>query len=379
MMNEMKIIRRCPGCGVILQTLDQQLPGYVPVKHVDRHEVVLCQRCFKLQHYGEDIAPKESFLFDEFYQILAKAKKDQASIIWVLDILNFETTLSAELLDAVKGLKVYFIATKRDLLPKSLNQKKLMTYIENFFKSMHMDYVKIIIASSKTNEALDEIKAMIAEDNQGKDLYVIGATSSGKSSLINTYLKHFSNQTKKLITTSPFPGTTLRVIEIPLNETQTIYDTPGYVANHSMLAKVEKEVIKAMMPKVEIKPVGYRLGAKDALAIGGLARLEILSGKKQFVYGYFANTVTYQKMAIERADESFFKMIEKHQLKPISKQFLTKNDFSLVEFTLPNKGRADLAISGYGWLSFVAEGQTVRLLMPKGVMAKLLPSKVQSS
>jgi ribosome biogenesis GTPase YqeH len=377
-MNGMKTIRRCPGCGVILQSIDESLPGFVPHKHVDRHEVVLCQRCFKIQHYGEDIAPKESFLFDDFYKILNKAKKDQASIIWVLDILNFETTLSVELLSAVKGLKVYFIATKRDLLPKVINHKKLEQYIKQFFDNLDMPYEKIIIASSKTNEALDDIKAMIAEDNQGKDLYVIGATSSGKSSLINTYLKNFSNQTKKLITTSPFPGTTLKVIEIPLTESQTIYDTPGYIAAHSMLAKVEKEVIKLMMPKVEIKPVAYRLGAKDALAIGGLARLEVLSGNKEFAYAFFANPVTYQKMQMQKADESFFKMIEKKQLKPISKSFLTTDDFTSVEFTLPTKGRVDLAISGYGWINFLALGQTIRLLLPKGVLAKLLPSKVQS-
>ncbi len=377
-MNEMKTIRRCPGCGVILQTIDEKLPGYVPNKHVDRHEVILCQRCFKLQHYGEDIAPKESFLFDDFYQILRQAKKDQASIIWVLDILNFETTLSMELLNAVKGLKVYFIATKRDLLPKTIQNKKLETYIQHFLESMQMPFEKIIIASSKTNQAMDDIKTMIAEDNQGKDLYVIGATSSGKSSLINTYLKHFSNQTKKLITTSPFPGTTLRVIEIPLNDQQTIYDTPGYVANHSMLAKVEKEVIKTMMPKVELKPMSFRLGAKDALAIGGLVRLDVLSGKKEFVYTFFANPITYQKMQVLKADESFFKMIEKKQLKPISKSYTKMADFTTIEFTLPTKGRIDLAISGYGWLNFLAEGQTIRLLLPKGVLAKLLPSKVQA-
>jgi ribosome biogenesis GTPase A len=207
---------------------------------------------------------------------------------------------------------------------------------------------------------------------------VIGATSSGKSTLINTYLKHFSNQTKKLITTSPFPGTTLRVIEIPISDVQTIYDTPGYIANHSMLAKVEKEVIKIMMPKVEIKPIAYRLGAEDALAIGGLARLEILTGKKEFVYTYFANPVTYQRMQMQKADESFFKLIEKNQLKPTSKSFKTIDDFTSYEFTLPTKGRIDLAISGYGWINFLAAGQTIRLLLPKGVLAKLLPSKVQS-
>ncbi len=377
-MNTMKTIRRCPGCGVILQTLDDQLPGYVPPKHVDRHEVVLCQRCFKLQHYGEDIAPKEKFLFDDFYKILAKAKTDGASIIWVLDILNFETTLSKELLDTVKGLKVYFIATKRDLLPKSVNGKKLEAYIKQFFDSMQMPYEKIVIASSKTNEALDDIKAIISIDNAGKDLYVIGATSSGKSSLINTYLKHYSNQTKKLITTSPFPGTTLRVIEIPLTDQQTIYDTPGYIAEHSLLAKVEKDVIKTIMPKVEIKPKAYRLGAKDSLAIGGLVRVDVLTGTRQFVYAFFANPITFQRFHLDKADASFFNLIEKKSLLPISKAYRQMTDFALIEFTLPKKGRVDLAISGFGWLNFLAEGQTIRLLAPKGVLAKLLPSKVQA-
>ncbi len=377
-MNSMKIIRRCPGCGIILQTIDEKLPGYVPHKHVDRHEVVLCQRCFKLQHYGEDIAPKETFVFDEFYKILAKAKADQASIIWVLDILNFETTLSATLLEAVKGLPVYFIASKRDLLPKAIPAKKLETYIQAFLKTRHMPFERIIITSSKTNEAMDDIKKIIAEDNAGKDLYVIGAASSGKSSLVNTYLKHFSNQTKKLITTSPFPGTTLRVIEIPLTDQQTIYDTPGYLAEHSLLAKVEKEVIKALMPKVEIKPQAYRLGAKDALAIGGLARIDVLSGKREFVYAYFANTLTYQRFPLEQADSKFFQLLQQKRLKPSSKKYQTLADFVTLEMTLPPKGRIDIAISGYGWLNFLAQGQTIRLLLPKGVLAVMLPSKVQS-
>jgi 30S ribosome assembly GTPase len=377
-MNDLKIIRRCPGCGIILQTLDAKLPGFVPHKHVDRHEVVLCQRCFKLQHYGEDIAPKETFVFDEFYKILAKAKADRASIIWVLDILNFETTLSPTLLDAVKGLPIYFIASKRDLLPKAISVKKLVTYIETFLKSRQMPFEKIIITSTKTNEAMDDIKKIIAEDNAGKDLYVIGAASSGKSSLVNTYLKHYSNQTKKLITTSPFPGTTLRVIEIPLNDHQTIYDTPGYVAEHSILAKVDKDTVKALMPKTEIKPKAYRLGAKDALAIGGLARLDILTGKREFVYAYFANTVMFNRLTLDQADTKFFQFIEQKRIQPIAKSYQTLLDFVPVEMTLPQKGRVDVAISGLGWFNFLAMGQTIRLLLPKGVMAMMLPSKVQA-
>jgi 30S ribosome assembly GTPase len=375
-MKDIRIIRRCPGCGVILQSIDESLPGFVPLKHVERHEVVLCQRCFKLQHYGEDVGSKETFKFDDFYKIIDQAKKDNAVIIWVLDILNFETTLSSELLNQIVGLDVYFVATKRDLLPKSVNNQKLTAYISQFLKDHQFPFKGLLIASSKTSQALDELKDIIEQAIITRDIYVIGATSSGKSSLVNTYLKHFSNQTKKLITTSPFPGTTLRVIEIPLGENQVMYDTPGYIANHSLLAKVEKEVIKTIMPKVEIKPRHYRLGSKDSLSIGGLVRLDVLEGKKQSFSFYFANPVKMHRQQLERADQSFFTMIQKRHLVPTSKYFLNLKDFDPLEIKLEQQGRVDLAISGYGWISIPAVGQTLRLLVPKGVFVTKLPVKI---
>jgi ribosome biogenesis GTPase YqeH len=375
-MKDLKIIRRCPGCGVILQTIDETLPGFVPTKHVERHEVVLCQRCFKLQHYGQDIGSKETFKFDEFYKILETAKKDHAVIIWVLDILNFETTLSTELLAPLKGLDVYFVATKRDLLPKNLNNQRLTTYISDFLKSKSFPFKGLLIASSKTNQAMDELRSIISEAIITQDIYIIGATSSGKSTLVNTYLKNFSNQTKKMITTSPFPGTTLRVIEIPLGDKQVMYDTPGYIAEHSMLAKVEKEVVKVILPKVEMKPKHYRLGAKDSLAIGGLARLDILEGKKQAISFYFSNLVEFHKTTLEKADTSFISLITKKHIKPTSKHCLKLSSFDAFEITLDANGRTDFAISGYGWISLPAAGQTIRILVPKGVLVKQLPVKI---
>jgi ribosome biogenesis GTPase YqeH len=375
-MKDLKIIRRCPGCGVILQTIDETLPGFVPTKHVERHEVVLCQRCFKLQHYGQDIGSKETFKFDEFYKILETAKKDHAVIIWVLDILNFETTLSTELLAPLKGLDVYFVATKRDLLPKNLNNQRLTTYISDFLKSKSFPFKGLLIASSKTNQAMDELRSIISEAIITQDIYIIGATSSGKSTLVNTYLKNFSNQTKKMITTSPFPGTTLRVIEIPLGDKQVMYDTPGYIAEHSMLAKVEKEVVKVILPKVEMKPKHYRLGAKDSLAIGGLARVDILEGKKQAISFYFSNLVEFHKTTLEKADTSFISLITKKHIKPTSKHCLKLSSFDAFEITLDANGRTDFAISGYGWISLPAAGQTIRILVPKGVLVKQLPVKI---
>jgi ribosome biogenesis GTPase YqeH len=375
-MKDIKVIRRCPGCGVILQSIDETLAGFVPTKHVERHEVVLCQRCFKLQHYGQDIGTKEVFKFDEFYKILAKAKQDKAVIIWVLDILNFETTLSTELLAPLNGLDVYFVASKRDLLPKNLNNQRLTRYISDFLKSKSFPFKGLLIASSKTNQAFDELQTIINTSISNKDIYIIGATSSGKSTLVNTYLKNFSNQTKKLITTSPFPGTTLRVIEIPLGESQVMYDTPGYIAEHSMLAKVEKEVVKMILPKVEMKPKHYQLGSKDSLAIGGLARLDIIEGKKQAISFYFSNLVEFHKTSIEKADSSFISLITKKHIQPTSKYALSLKSFETFELTLETTGRIDIAISGYGWISLPCLGQTIRVLVPKGILVKQLAVKV---
>ncbi len=375
-MNNVKMIRRCPGCGLILQSIDEQLPGYVPPKHVERHEVVLCQRCFKLQHYGEDIAPKEQFNVDEFVTILRQAKKDNAIIIWVLDLLHFETTLSPQLIQELSGTETYVFATKRDLLPKSINQEKLKHYLAKYLEKHAFVYKDILIVSTKAKESLLPLQAIISQSGGTRPIYLFGATSSGKSSLVNAYLKQYTNGTYRMITTSAFPGTTLRVIEIPLTETQSIYDTPGYIADHSLLALVEKDTIKAMTAKVEIKPKHYRLGAKDSLSLGGLVRLDILSGPKSMMSFYFANQVMLHKQTLANADKSFFHMLEKKALTPASKRFQQPEDFVPFEITLPEKGRQDIALAGYGWLSVPCFGQTLRLLVPQGMLVLPIPSKL---
>ncbi|WP_249026574.1 GTPase [Thomasclavelia cocleata] len=58
--------------------------------------------------------------------------------------------------------------------------------------------------------------------------YIVGVTNVGKSSLINALLKHYGTGDDTLITTSEFPGTTLDLIEIPLDNQSYLYDSPWY-------------------------------------------------------------------------------------------------------------------------------------------------------
>ena len=375
-MNEIKHSRRCPGCGIILQTVDESLPGFVPEKHLVKHEVILCQRCFKIQHYGEDILNQEPRIDEEFKRILTAARRQKALIVYVLDLVNFESTLSKDLANHLENLELIAVATKRDLLPKVVKDTKLTEYVRERLASVGIKPTMITIASSIKNFNLDILKTTILDIRKNRNVYVIGATSSGKSSLVNGFLKNFANKTFTPITTSPFPGTTLRVIEVPLDSHSFLYDTPGFVIETSLLSKVEKEVIKIIMPKVEIKPRIYQLGAKDALLIGGLARLEILSGKTTGYTIYLANPITFHKTLITKADQVMENMIAKRSLKPISRIVKTSSDLEAFEITLEKQKKVDIVIVGYASICVTGFDQVIRILVPKGTSVIVLPPKI---
>lgn len=375
-MIEIKHIRRCPGCGVILQTIDEALPGYVPEKHLLRHEVILCQRCFKIQHYGEDLMVAEPRVDDEFKKILQVARKQKALLIYVLDLVNFESTLSKDLASQIEDLDIIAVATKRDLLPKSVKDNKLESYVLSRLKTVAITPKKVVIASSIKNYQLDLLNQTIEQERKGRNVYVIGATSSGKSTLVNAFIKNYSNKTFTPITTSPFPGTTLRVIEIPLDGATYLYDTPGFVIDSSLLSKVEKEAIKIIMPKVEIKPRIYSLGVKDSLLIGGLARLDVLHGKKTGYTFYLSNLIQFHRTSLAKADEVFNRMVQARKLKPSSKIVNSIVDLEAYELTLENDKKVDIILVGYCAISVMGHGQVVRVLVPKGVAVSVLPPKI---
>ena len=69
-------------------------------------------------------------------------------------------------------------------------------------------------------------------------------------------IKEFSDETENVITTSHFPGTTLDLIDIPLDE-ESLYDTPGIINHHQMAHYVGKQSLKLITPTKEIKPMVF--------------------------------------------------------------------------------------------------------------------------
>jgi len=375
-MTEIKRIRRCPGCGVILQSIDETLPGFVPEKHLERHEVVLCQRCFKLQHYGEDIAPREPRVNEEFLHIVNQAKAENALIVYVLDLFSFDSSFSKDINDSIKDLDIIGVANKRDLFPKSVKDDKLRNYVMKRAKDAGLNLDALVIASPLKKYNIDELKAKIEELRKERNVYVIGATSSGKSTLVNTYMKQFMNTTQMMITTSPFPGTTLRVIEIPLDEKSKLYDTPGYVIDTSLISHVEREVIRSIVPRTEVKPRTFQLAPKQSVIAGGLARFDFLAGKPTGFTFYASNMVEMKRVSLVNADKTFDSLVKTNKIRPTTKLVRSFQDLEAFELAVADKTKIDVGIVGLGWVTFTGNKQNIRILAPKGVAVYVLPAKI---
>ena len=142
-------IKRCYGCGAILQSDHKGQSGYILKSKLDSNEDQLCERCFKLRHYSEDDGVPH---FNEDYAtILKKAQEDQALIVLVTDAFSFE----ASLIPGIKqylGKKLLLVVNKRDVLPKSYDDEKLLKLVKD-----RLDEEDIHPCLLYTSDAADEL------------------------------------------------------------------------------------------------------------------------------------------------------------------------------------------------------------------------------
>lgn len=364
--------RICLGCGETLQFSDPKALGYIPEEVYKRNNVDLCRRCFRLQHYSED---KMEFMpSNALTKILYDAKKKKAVFAYIVDLFNFEATFDKEINETIKGAKVILLANKRDILCKSFNDEKIKEYILQRAKEAGLEPLDVIIISAKKNYNFDEVRNSFKKHAKNRDIYVIGATSSGKSTLINKFLKNYTNYTNRPITTSCYPGTTTRLIRIPISEKETIYDTPGIDSKHSIISHVEKEVIKAITPKKEIKPLTFQLSAGNMLMIGNLARIEYLEGPRTGVTLFVSSDVEVHRGRIEHFEVLKKSLIDKKRIKPISKLV---NGYEIHRIKETKDSKQDIIIAGLCWLSYKGNGQEFKVYAPKDVTVAHHDAKFQ--
>lgn len=271
----------CIGCGSKFQTLDKNKEGYINPKVYEK--ATLCERCFKIKYYGEAYVTDNPKDKTSLIKMINDSKK---SVVYLVDTL----TISKETLSVIDSLsnKVYLVLTKRDLLPKSVKNSKLKEYISN------LTLIKdVFVISALKNNGVTELYNELIKNNE-KSVYVIGYTSSGKSTFINKLL--MLNGKSGNITTSSLPNTTLECINIKLNDKLTLIDTPGFVSENSSYNFIDVDIYKKLLPKSVIKPKVYTIKKNFMIILGDILRIENNSNEDVNLVFYFKNEIKLNKM-----------------------------------------------------------------------------------
>lgn len=338
---------RCYGCGAIIQSFNPCQNGYVPSEAIRDENHILCQRCFRIQHYRqeENIFPVTS----DYLKILEKAGREEALIVYVIDFFTFDFSFVEQINQYLSRLNIIVVVNKRDVLPKSFNDKFLLRHVRDVASLKGLKVVDIILTSAENCYHIDELLEKINKYRQGHSVYMVGSVSSGKSSLINVLLKNYINETKHLITTSPFPGTTLDSIEVPLDNKTYIYDTPGFPIKGSMLDIVKRSLINQIMPQKEMKARIYQLLCKQSLVIGGLCHFDFIDGPKTNFVVYASPGIIIERCKLEKVYKTFFSLMKNRQVKPIDNRYNSEEHFETHEFIL-EKGKYEICLVGYCWI-----------------------------
>ncbi len=362
----------CIGCGIAIQTEDKKAPGYAPPSALEREQVI-CQRCFRLKHYNEiqDVPLTD----DDFLKILNGLGQTDALIVKLVDIFDFNGSWLPGLHRFAGGNPVLLIGNKADLLPKSVKRNKLINWMERLAKELGLKPVDIHLISAEKGHGIEKAAEAIEHYRDGRDVYIVGSTNVGKSTFINRIIKMYTGENEDVITTSHFPGTTLGLIGIPLDDGTSLYDTPGIINHHQMAHYVDDKDLKTITPKKEIKPRIYQLNDGQTLFFGGLARFDFVKGDRSSFTVYLSNELNIHRTKLEKADDLYREHAGELLSPPRSEGTaelpeLVKHEFSIRE------GKTDIVFSGLGWVTVNDPGIKIAAYAPKGVTVSIRQSLI---
>ena len=271
---------KCIGCGVKLQNNNREKLGYT--SNLDNS---LCERCFRIRNYNDyKFIIKDN---NDYIDILQDVSKTNDLVLLVVDLFNISKSLN----DISKYIKndILLVLSKRDILPKSCYDKKIIEYFNNY----NFNIIDTVIISSNKNYNLDTLYDKISKYKKTNRVYVVGFTNSGKSTLINKIIYNYSDN-ETIITTSNLPSTTIDSIEVKINNDLTLIDTPGLIEDGDIINNIDEKVLKHIIPKKEIKPITYQIKNKQTLLIEDLVRVDFI--EKNNITIYMSNSINIKRV-----------------------------------------------------------------------------------
>ncbi len=332
--------KKCRGCGAVFQSLDPLTEGFIKEENIAVS--TLCERCFKIRNYGEyqKITKKN----EDFFHILKEINETKDLVILVIDVFNINKDLK-EICSYLKNNDILLVLNKRDILPLSVKNTNLLYYVDK----LGIDYIDKMVISTSKNFNFDMLLNKINSYKKSKDVYVVGYTNVGKSSMINKIIYNYSDSTLD-VTTSVLPSTTLSSVVVDVNDNLRLIDTPGIIDEGSIMNVLEPNELKKVLPRDEIRTIVYQIRAKQTIFIDEYARIDCELSNNLTLY--FSN-----KLNISRVFDSTQKLMN-----------LKKHD--LIMFA-----NQDIVISGLGFIK-VTDSGPITIYAPDGVDVYIRPSLI---
>ncbi|SDK52770.1 ribosome biogenesis GTPase YqeH [Sediminibacillus albus] len=361
----------CQGCGASIQTKNEGEPGFAPKSALDK-EIVICKRCFRLKHYNE--VQDVSLTDDDFLKMISQIRNTNALVVQIVDIFDFSGSFINSLQRLTGNNPILLVGNKVDLLPKSTNHNKVKQWLKKSAKDEGLTVQDVLLVSAVKGRGFEGFEQAVEEYRNGRDVYIVGSTNVGKSTLINRLINR-STGVNDAITTSYFPGTTLGFIDIPLDEDSSLFDTPGVINRKQMAHYMSDEDLKVITPGKEIKPRVFQLNEGQTLYFGGLARFDFKKGGRKAFVCYFANQLNIHRTKLENADDLYQRHLGDllNPPNPASIDLLPELESKTIKI---KEEKTDVVIPGLGWVT-VPEGEaTVTVFSPKGVTISVRPSLI---
>ncbi len=344
-------MRQCQGCGAVLQSGEAGRPGYLPQHILENRGKALCQRCYRIRHYGRDelgpVAEKKAS------EAVMQAAASAEAVIMVVDLMDFEASLSWDLIRSCRHTPLIAAVNKADLLPAKTRHREVMDWIRKRFSELGITALPALV-SAYTGEGVDDLRYFL-EALEHRRWLVAGASNSGKSTLINGLMQHQSSG--DAATVSRFPGTTQDTVSWEDCRLGRFTDSPGLIPAGRLCDMLPQEHAVAFIPDQRLQGKVYPFAAGSSMAVKGCAFAESLAaGSDTVAVGFTASNAVWQRSSCDNRS---------YWLEPTPGSFPGFSDFRAVELDV-GAGQ-EVLVHGLGWLAIRRHDCRIRLTVPSGV------------
>ena len=370
-MEQISKVRKCYFCGATLQSEDPNKEGYVNPEVLENptQNFAFCQKCFEAERFRA--LSNEPFIDYEFIDVLKEAKRNGDLLVYVVNLFSFETSFSKEVIDLIQGMNILVVGTKFDLLPQNVTIEDISEYVAHRFRvaGLQITHNDVYITSINDEESVRATLTKIFELKNAKNVFIIGSEASGKTALINSFLRIYSNLSNGNIVTCNYKNTHLKVMQIPMTNKSSMYETPGISITNSILFGLDAKTLRSIYLTEPVEPREMSISKGHSMFIGGLAIIELLEGDKLEMLCYFHKNVQLNRSHVSDVESKFIKLNKKGELVPSLSKIKSTKDMEVFEIQMSNDTTTyrDLGFSGLGWVNYKATNQKIRVYVPKGV------------